>query len=798
LKNKVLTQTYIISKGKEYQMPRLNNILLLSATAAMIASLDSASFRIVNAENSELNILAATTLALLTLGIIHRAPIWLITTASLTSIFYLAILGSGAIELPLIPLIPYIAIFVVATAFVNILSERIHSNDNTQLHKYILHFLAVSIGLSALLTALQSTPLQYTISFLSRTEIFIISAYIAATNILSHNHTRLKENNRQLSKIIALTTPYAIITILAILFSNFTVNSLTPIIYGFLLILTFLQLVVPRGNFSGAMIPTMGANVAIYFYDQTNTSLIGLIGSMIVIPTFSAIIAHLKTLKDLNAKRAATSLTRLLKQNDTIISKYDNKNQIFILDDPSGKSEPKKITAIDAFRHASSSSILNFYAAMNSKNKNAEKLIIKLSLSPNESEHQLDGGTLYSTTIFPNDGDVFEVFIKNIEEEVQNANLMDTLDAMLAKALLKEEHLLALASHELRTPLSIIEMLTEELQDGAAWEDIETDFLRTSNRLSRILEDLRLATSTDNAVPVAKPFSINDITSVLKNTFSSAAAVNECSLQIKNSENALETYVADYTRIIAALTRVLQNAIVHAPKSKITLSYFLSQTEDNKFMLTWQIADTGPGIDPQRLDTIFRPFQEVSNVDGNGTAGLGLYTARAAMRIIGGDLRYERSDGVTRFIVAHPVLKLDERSMSSQTTNTESKMAKFCNKAALLVEDTQLVGEITVSRLSKFFGEVYWAKTGNAGLELYKKHKPDIVFMDHLLPEMNGDKVTAAIRELDKTVPIIGITASALGSECDLLEAAGANYALEKPLKLSQIDLIVTEFFMQR
>ena len=91
---------------------------------------------------------------------------------------------------------------------------------------------------------------------------------------------------------------------------------------------------------------------------------------------------------------------------------------------------------------------------MKSKNKNSEKFIIKLSFSPNDAENQLDDGTLYSITIFPNDGDACEVFIKKYRrEEVQNENLMETLDAMLAKALLKEEHLLALASHELRTPL---------------------------------------------------------------------------------------------------------------------------------------------------------------------------------------------------------------------------------------------------------------------------------------------------------------------------------------------------------
>lgn len=119
----------------------------------------------------------------------------------------------------------------------------------------------------------------------------------------------------------------------------------------------------------------------------------------------------------------------------------------------------------------------------------------------------------------------------------------------------------------------------------------------------------------------------------------------------------------------------------------------------------------------------------------------------------------------------------------------------FPTRSVLLVEDNKLVGEITSTRLQKLFGNVRWAETGTSGLEMFKVARPDFMLVDQLMPGLTGSELVGEIRKTDKTLPIVGITASTMGSECQELEAAGANLALEKPLSFAQLRGLAIEFF---
>ncbi len=119
--------------------------------------------------------------------------------------------------------------------------------------------------------------------------------------------------------------------------------------------------------------------------------------------------------------------------------------------------------------------------------------------------------------------------------------------------------------------------------------------------------------------------------------------------------------------------------------------------------------------------------------------------------------------------------------------------ARFPDLTALVVEDNDLIGEITVARLGKLVGEVIWAHDGAEGLRLYHAHGPDLVLVDELLPLMRGSELVAEIRKRDTSVMLIGVTASTLGDECSALLAAGADVALEKPLGAAQLAALISD-----
>lgn len=119
--------------------------------------------------------------------------------------------------------------------------------------------------------------------------------------------------------------------------------------------------------------------------------------------------------------------------------------------------------------------------------------------------------------------------------------------------------------------------------------------------------------------------------------------------------------------------------------------------------------------------------------------------------------------------------------------------ARFPGLTALVVEDNLLIGEITVARLARLVGAVIWAQDGIEGLRLYEAHGPDVVLVDELLPHMRGSELVAEIRKRNRSVLLIGITASTLGHECSDLLAAGADIALEKPLGAIQLAALISE-----
>lgn len=111
----------------------------------------------------------------------------------------------------------------------------------------------------------------------------------------------------------------------------------------------------------------------------------------------------------------------------------------------------------------------------------------------------------------------------------------------------------------------------------------------------------------------------------------------------------------------------------------------------------------------------------------------------------------------------------------------------------LLVEDNDVIGELTLARLGRLVGRARWARDGVEGLEEFHALRPDLVLVDELMPRMRGSEMVAEIRKIDSRVSIIGITASAMGREQGDLLAAGADLALSKPLSGRMLADLVAE-----
>ncbi|MPQ95979.1 hybrid sensor histidine kinase/response regulator [Thioclava sp. JE_KL1] len=386
--------------------------------------------------------------------------------------------------------------------------------------------------------------------------------------------------------------------------------------------------------------------------------------------------------------------------------------------------------------------------------------------------------------------------LRALRDDEDLALRLENAESRMAAMRIREERLLSIASHEMRTPVTIIAMLAEELKSGANWKEVEFSFETSLERLTRILDDLRM-TNEDTARP--DTFTLGEIGKQLLDVFGAAATARGIELRLALSQHAETLLRGDPARIRIGVSKVVHNAIVHSKGTEVVIGALLTSENEEAGEITWIIKDDGCGVPPGIREALFTPFTGKESA-GLGTVegvGIGLYTARKAIHLLGGDIRLEGSsaeDG-TEFVITHPVritAELNENGRDKMTQ--ENTTIDHPDSTALLIEDNVLVGELTTNRLRRIFGKVLWAETGMTGLELFRENTPDMVFVDQLLPGLQGNELIRQIRKIDSEVPIVGVTASTMGSECEVLEEAGANIAVEKPLSFAQIQLMVADF----
>ncbi|MCB5408724.1 response regulator [Pseudogemmobacter faecipullorum] len=387
------------------------------------------------------------------------------------------------------------------------------------------------------------------------------------------------------------------------------------------------------------------------------------------------------------------------------------------------------------------------------------------------------------------------IALVSLEREADLSARLNRYEKLLSEAILREERLLSIASHELRTPMAILSMLGEELKTGASWEDVGAGFETTLERIIGILDDLRAGSGTEGGQAASRGFTLRELGEQVREIFAASALGNGITLEHNIGENSDIQIQCDYNRVFVALSKLVHNAIVHSRARQVVLSAFVTRGADGDCNVTWQVADDGIGIAPERSVSVFEPF-EGSIADPEGRPGLGLYTARKALRLMGGDLSLAPESRGSRFVLSHPARIVQKTARAERKVVEVSDVTPlYANRSVLLVEDNKLVGEITSARLRKLFPVVDWAESGDAGLALFREKRYDMVVVDQLLPGMIGSELVKEIRLTEKDLPVIGITASTMGSECRDLENAGANYALEKPLSYGQLKGLAEEFF---
>jgi DNA-binding response OmpR family regulator len=241
----------------------------------------------------------------------------------------------------------------------------------------------------------------------------------------------------------------------------------------------------------------------------------------------------------------------------------------------------------------------------------------------------------------------------------------------------------------------------------------------------------------------------------------------------------------DESRLRQVLLNLLANAVKFTDRGQVSLRVRFSPPDRLRF----EVQDTGIGISADQLETIFKPFEQVSDPQRQlGGAGLGLAISRQFVRLLGGEIHvtsevgvgstfwFELDVPVVQTVVAAPPERL--------VTGYEGP-----RKKVLVVDDVAANRTMAIDLLTEFGFDVIEAVNGREALAKAQATRPDWILMDIVMPEMDGLEATRLLRQLPgfEHVPIIAMSASASGSDEQASLAAGVNAFVRKPIDLEEL-----------
>lgn len=417
--------------------------------------------------------------------------------------------------------------------------------------------------------------------------------------------------------------------------------------------------------------------------------------------------------------------------------------------------------------------------------------------------HMTDNGQ-YSGSI------VFRDIDQDVLEKKEECKCLEEISAIIQNRLNLERHdlsakaksdFLARMSHEIRTPMNGIIGMTEiALKDGQT-EERRIDCLRkiehSSEYLLGLINDILDMSKIESGKMrlIEEKCNLMEMIQGLRPLLE--AKLNENNIQyIADIQLKNHWFLADSLRLNQVLVNLLGNALKYSkPDGHVWLTVRETEEEKGFSNLYFQVRDDGIGIAPEKQQLIFRQFEQADNSENarkQGT-GLGLAISRRIVRMMDSDIKLESEPGKGSSFSFN--VKLQPVSGEKTTVTSQPEEISFPGKRILVVEDNELNMEIICTILENYGIKTEQAVNGKEAVRRMEESVPgyyDMIFMDIMMPEMDGLEATRTIRNLDredcKKIPIYAMSANAFDEDVKRSLASGMNGHLSKPVNLQVLE----------
>jgi signal transduction histidine kinase/ActR/RegA family two-component response regulator len=362
-----------------------------------------------------------------------------------------------------------------------------------------------------------------------------------------------------------------------------------------------------------------------------------------------------------------------------------------------------------------------------------------------------------------------------------------------------KSNFLAVMSHEIRTPMNAILGLNELLSRGnldTTQRKYLQDIKKSAHSLLTIINDI-----LDFSKIEAGKMEIINSDYNLRSLLDNLQVMFDIMFKEKKLafnfyiDNDLPPFVyGDENRLRQVLTNILSNAMKYTYEGHVDFSARLLSVG----VLRFDIKDSGIGIRKEDSVKLFQPFEQLDtrknrNVVGTG---LGLAICYRLCHLMGGDLWLESEYGKgSTFTVAIPYN--EAHKSVEETDSDEVREFSAPDASILVVDDIEINLDVAEAMLASFDISAELAQKGATALEMVQKTTYDIIFMDHMMPEMDGLETTKRIRELGefyKKIPIVALTANVInGAEAMFLENQFDGF-LSKPIDLASLNYCLRQW----
>jgi PAS domain S-box-containing protein len=392
------------------------------------------------------------------------------------------------------------------------------------------------------------------------------------------------------------------------------------------------------------------------------------------------------------------------------------------------------------------------------------------------------------------------------EKRAQQA-LRDALTQAQAADRVKTQFLTTM-SHEMRTPMNgVLGMASLLSQTGLSDQQSQylNTILATGGSLLTIINDVLDFSQMEAGQAKQRTHTVNvqDLLKTVDALLDASVKEKSLTLTCHFEENTPKFIESDAGRIRQVLLHYVGNAIKFTEAGSISMGVARMVTEAGD-MLRFTVTDTGIGIAHEKLESVFESFTQAdaTTTRKHEGTGIGLAICKQIAKLMSGAVGVVSREGEgSRFWFDIPCVV----STEAQTTQSATALVKPSETIALsgrvlLVEDNAINQKVAMAMLKKAGLTVDVAWDGVEGVKKYQEGNYDMIFMDCLMPNMDGFEATRAIRTLEqdsgKHIPISALTANALEDDRLRCKAAGMDAFVSKPINPGMLNEVLKKYLV--